>query len=175
MDLKKKSKCKHKKLAQIFSEQVGYKFVKMIKIQTECTRKMRFMILRELFQKAQLMLNKCRCYAFDLNGNFQTGLHLSATRICYDMVDMLNGAYLDEVDIYKEHHYLVSLLLYYQASPWQFDDCKYEKKMWESTDFLRYQERYFCKKLQSMEILKFNTPYRDRDTLWNQFKGQFLS
>ncbi|KAM3139892.1 hypothetical protein pb186bvf_007923 [Paramecium bursaria] len=208
MDLKKKSKYKHKKLAQMFSEQVGYKFAKMKKILTECIRRMRFMrvtpddliaqriILKNPYQRegsyiflkavqkndielAQLMLNKCRYYAFDVNENFQTGLHLCARRGWYDMADMLlrNGAYPDEVDICKRTplYYaiqynqidLVGLLLYYQASPWSFDDCKYETKNVAIYRFLKMSRK--------LEILKFMTPYRDRDTLWNQFKGQFLS
>ncbi|KAM3142466.1 hypothetical protein pb186bvf_005368 [Paramecium bursaria] len=196
MDLKKKSKFKHKRLAQIFSEQVGYKIAKM-KNTNQIQQFPLIQQLRGLFQKsilkrrflyflktvqkndiefALLMLN--RDYAFDENGNFQTGFiyvlgeFVMRWLICFQEMELIEMKLI----YIKEYHYLVGLLLNYYASPWQFYDCKFETKKNVAIQISQdVKKGIFCKKLQQMEILKFLTPYRDRDTLWNQFKGQFLS
>ena len=46
------------------------------------------------------MLNKCRYYAFEVNGNLLDMASFMCRRVWYHMVDMLlrNGAYPGEVD-----------------------------------------------------------------------------
>lgn len=114
----------------MFSSSVKQKFLIMKKLILECVRKMKFMKLsrcellqdkvlqRRPYQRegsymffkgvekndidlVHLMLTKCRYYAFDVNENFQTALHVCARKGWLKIMEMLfdSGAYQDSKDI----------------------------------------------------------------------------
>ncbi|CAD8064166.1 unnamed protein product [Paramecium sonneborni] len=204
-----KSSQKYKKRSNdIYSEQVKSIFKKMFYLIVDCVKKMKQMKLtiKELFQHGVIqkkpyeregsfqffeaveenncilinfMLQKCRYYAFDINENGQTPLHISIIHQHYDMTERLlqSGAYPDNQDLkgYSPIYYaiqsqnssIVQLLLYYKANPWSNTKYKLITSNSQITKLLKQSRK--------IHLLLLLTKHSDRDQIWIDSRESLLS
>ncbi|CAK75418.1 unnamed protein product (macronuclear) [Paramecium tetraurelia] len=201
-----KDKIKKKQNA-IFSIQVRLIFKKMFNQILNCVRKMKLMklTLKEIFQNGVIqkkayeregsfqffegieddnlqlinfMLLKCRYYAFDINEEGKTPLHISSKKGFSQITERLlqSGAYIDSVDkdgktplyyaIQSQQKQTVLLLLYYKANPWSINNCKYQCS---NTDIM-----HLIKISRQIHLILLLTKYSDRDRQWQESRKKLL-
>ncbi|CAD8063386.1 unnamed protein product [Paramecium sonneborni] len=196
-----------KKQNAIFSIQVRSLFKKMFNQIVNCVRKMKLMKLTitELFQNGVIqkkayeregsfqffegiednnqqlinfMLLKCRYYAFDINEEGKTPLHLSSKKGFSLITERLlqYGSYVDSLDqdgktplyyaIQSEQKHIVFLLLYYKANPWSINNCKYQCK---NQDIM-----HLIKLSRKIHLILMLTRHCDREKKWQESRKNLL-
>ncbi|CAD8149802.1 unnamed protein product [Paramecium pentaurelia] len=202
-----KDKVKKKQNA-IFSIQVRLILKKLFNQIVNCVRKMKLMKLtiKEIFQNGiiqkkpyeregsfqffegieddnlqliNFMLIKCRYYAFDINEEGKTPLHLSSNKGFSLITERLlqYGAYVDSIDqdgktplyyaIQSEQKNIVFLLLYSKANPWSINDCKYQSS---NPDIM-----HLIKISRKIHLILLLTKYSDRDRQWQESRKKLLN
>ncbi|CAD8067284.1 unnamed protein product [Paramecium sonneborni] len=196
---------KKKKQNAIFSNKVRSLFKKMFNQIVNCVRKMKLMKLtkQELFQNGVIqkkayeregsfqffegiennnlqlinfMLLKCRYYAFDINEEGKTPLHLSSKKGFSSITESLlqNGAYVDSIDQHGktplfyamqfEQKHIVYLLLYYKANPWSINNCKYQS---ENSGIM-----HLIKISRKIHLILMLTRHSEREKKWQESKKE---
>ncbi|CAK65728.1 unnamed protein product (macronuclear) [Paramecium tetraurelia] len=195
----KKDPLKKRKVGAVFSTSIRVKLEKMRALILDCVKKLRFMkldpeqlmqsrtILKQPYQRegsyvffkgvtkndldlVKLMLDKCRFYAFDVNENFQTALHVCARKGYLQIAKLLFqlGTYPDVRDVsnrtplyyalINNQKELVQLLLSHKCNPWSFPGCTYETDDPVLTKMLKIARR--------LDMLLLMTPYNTRQSTW---------
>ncbi|CAD8142325.1 unnamed protein product [Paramecium pentaurelia] len=195
----KKDPQKKRKVGAVFSTSVRMKLEKMRSLILDCVKKLRFMkldpellmqsrtILKKPYQRegsyvffkgvtkndidlVKLMLDKCRFYAFDLNENLQTALHICSRKGHLQIAKILfqYGTYPDARDVsnrtplyyalINNQKELVQLLLSHKCNPWSFPGCIYDTDDPTLTKMLKIARR--------LDMLLMMTPYNTRQQIW---------
>ncbi|CAK73240.1 unnamed protein product (macronuclear) [Paramecium tetraurelia] len=195
----KKDPQKKRKVGAVFSTSVRMKLEKMRALILDCVKKLRFMkldpeqlmqnrtILKNPYQRegsyvffkgvtkndqdlVKLMLDKCRFYAFDVNENFQTALHICSRKGHLQIAKILFqlGTYPDARDVsnrtplyyalMNNQKELVQLLLSHKCNPWSFPGCTYGTDDPILTRMLKIARR--------LDMLLMMTPYNTRQQTW---------
>ncbi|CAD8153344.1 unnamed protein product [Paramecium octaurelia] len=196
-----------KKQNTIFSIQVRSIFKKMFNQIVNCVRKMKLMKLtiKEIFQNGVIqkkayeregsfqffegvednnlqlinfMLLKCRYFAFDINEEGQTPLHLSSKKGYQSITERLlhYGAYVDSIDqdgktplyyaMQSEQKHIVYLLLYYKANPWSIKNCQYKC---QNPDIM-----HLIKVSRKIHLVLLLTRHCDREMKWQESRNTLL-
>ncbi|CAD8060094.1 unnamed protein product [Paramecium primaurelia] len=196
-----------KKQNTIFSIQVRLIFKKMFNQIVNCVRKMKLMKLtiKEIFQNGVIqkkpyeregsfqffegvednnlqlinfMLLKCRYYAFDINEEGKTPLHLSSKKGYQSITERLlqYGAYVDSIDqdgktplyyaIQSQQKHIVYLLLYNKANPWSIKNCQYKCN---NPDIM-----HLIKVSRKIHLILQLTRHCDRDIKWQESRNNLL-
>ncbi|CAK73241.1 unnamed protein product (macronuclear) [Paramecium tetraurelia] len=204
----KSSQINKKRQNAIYSGQVRTIFKRMFHLILDCVKKMKQMKLtiKELFQHGVIqkkpyerqgsfqffeavennshglitfMLQKCRYYAFDINEEGQTPLHISSILGYYETTERLLqcGSYPDSYDfkglpplyyaIQQQHREIVKLLLFYNANPWSNSKYKLETQ--------NNEIRSLLKQSRKIHLLLLLTKHSDRDQIWINSRKSLLS
>ncbi|CAD8165592.1 unnamed protein product [Paramecium pentaurelia] len=204
----KSSQKNKKRQNSIYSGQVRSIFKKMFHLIVDCVKKMKQMKLtiKELFQHGVIqkkpyerqgsfqffeavennnyglvnfMLHKCRYYAFDINEQGQTPLHMSSIQGYYETTERLLqcGAYPDSQDlkgfsplyyaIQYQNSQIVQLLLFYDANPWS--NSKYK------LDTQNNVIKKLLKQSRKIHLLLLLTKHSERDQIWINSRESLLS
>ncbi|CAD8063388.1 unnamed protein product [Paramecium sonneborni] len=125
----------------------------------------------------KLLLEQCRFYAFDVNENFQTALHICSRKGYLGIAKMLfeYGTYPEAKDAnYKTPLYyalvnkqkeIVRLLLSNKCNPWSSKDCCYE-----SDDPILLNMLKIARKINLLLVM---IPYKQRQEKWINYARVF--